>query len=347
MTSPDDYAALRQGAVIGAIAERRQIAVSGPDRAAFLQGLLTNDIPALTAGRGCYAAWLTPQGRMLTDLHVLESGDMLLLDVPAPDAEQTAERLEQFHFTEDVQIANLAGSLRSVWLHGPLASQILTSVAAHKGPPNDARDASLHGDGDAQGDGGFAGWANYQNTRTEIAGTPVVIARIDQLGVPGYVIYVDVQREAALTRQLASAGAVPATPQTLEAARIEAGYPVFGIDMTTDTIPLEAGNRGPRDLADKGLLRRAGSDHPRAASRPRARRSQACRPARGRRLCRRTAPKIFAGDREIGVVTSAAHSPRFGAIALGYVHRDFIEAGTVVDVGAARSRAVVTPRSTS
>ena len=47
MTSQDDYAALREGAIIGAIAERRQIAVSGPDRASFLQGLLTNDIPAL------------------------------------------------------------------------------------------------------------------------------------------------------------------------------------------------------------------------------------------------------------------------------------------------------------
>jgi glycine cleavage system aminomethyltransferase T len=57
--------------------------------------------------------------------------------------------------------------------------------------------------------------------------------------------------------------------------------------------------------------------------------------------------KIFAGNREIGFVTSAAHSPRFGAIALGYLHRDFVEAGTVVDVDAARSRAVVTPRSTS
>ena len=57
--------------------------------------------------------------------------------------------------------------------------------------------------------------------------------------------------------------------------------------------------------------------------------------------------KIFTGDREIGLVTSAAQSPRFGSIALGYVHRDFIEPGTVVEVDAARARAVVTPRSTS
>ena len=47
----------------------------GADRASYLQGLLTNDIQALTPGTGCYAAWLTPQGRMLTDLYVFESGD--------------------------------------------------------------------------------------------------------------------------------------------------------------------------------------------------------------------------------------------------------------------------------
>ena len=73
MTPVDDDTALHGGAVTGAIADRRQIAVAGADRASFLQGFLTNDIPALAAGQGCYAAWLTPQGRMLTDLHVLES----------------------------------------------------------------------------------------------------------------------------------------------------------------------------------------------------------------------------------------------------------------------------------
>src|SRR5947207_11059270 len=124
MTSPDDYAAIHAGAAMGAIAPRGQIAVAGPDRAAFLHGLLTNDTASLTAGSGCYAAWLTPQGRMLCDLHVLESGDMILLDVPAAEVEQIAERLEQFHFTENVQIATLP-SLRGVWIHGPTAPRIV------------------------------------------------------------------------------------------------------------------------------------------------------------------------------------------------------------------------------
>src|SRR5258705_5842811 len=324
MTSPDDYSALHEGAIIGAIADRRQIALSGPDRASFLQGLLTNDIPSLAAGRGCYAAWLTPQGRMMTDLHVLESGDMLLLDVPAADVEQTAERLEQFHFTEDVQIASLAGSLRSVWLHGPGAPAILAQLC--------------HRD--------VAGWTSYQNARVEIAGLPVVIARIDQLDVPGYAIFADVQQEATLAKALATGGAVPATPSTLEAARIEAGYPIFGIDMSADTIPLEAAIEDRAISLTKGcyvgqevIIRVLHRGHGRVARKLVGLHLEGAVPPRN--------AKIFAGDREIGFVTSAARSPRFGAIALGYVHRDFVEPGTVVDVDVARSRAVVTPRPAS
>ena len=56
MTLQAHDAVIRTGAALGAIAPRRQIAVAGKDRASYLQGLLTNDIQALTAGTGCFAA---------------------------------------------------------------------------------------------------------------------------------------------------------------------------------------------------------------------------------------------------------------------------------------------------
>jgi glycine cleavage system aminomethyltransferase T len=59
--------------------------------------------------------------------------------------------------------------------------------------------------------------------------------------------------------------------------------------------------------------------------------------------------KVFSGDREIGFVTSAATSPRMGPLALGYVHRDFAEGGTPLEIeaGATRVRAHVNQPSTS
>jgi tRNA-modifying protein YgfZ len=316
MTSPDDYAALHENAVIGAIAPRAQVAVAGPERAAFLQGLLTNDTASLIPGRGCYAAWLTPQGRMLWDLHVLESGDMMLLDVPAADVTQIADRLEQFHFSEDVQIAVL-DTLRSVWIHGPEAARLL-------------------------GHREYNGWMQYENIRTEFAGVSVVVARVDQLGVPGFVIFTDAQQQDEVTRAIAAAGALHATPATLAAARIEARYPVFGVDMTSDTIPLEAGIEDRAISLTKGcyvgqevIIRVLHRGHGRVARKLVQLQVEGDAPS--------SHAKVFGGDREIGFITSAAKSPRLGPIALGYLHRDFLTSGTAVEVelGESRTRAVV------
>src|SRR5262245_59834475 len=122
MTLQEHDGIIHTAAAIGAVAPRRQIAVAGKDHASYLHGLLTNDIQGLTPGTGCYAAWLTPQGRMLTDMHVLESGAMILLDVPAETADATLARLDQFIFTEDVQLESLTESLSGVWVHGPSAA---------------------------------------------------------------------------------------------------------------------------------------------------------------------------------------------------------------------------------
>ena len=314
------------------MAPRGQIAVAGPDRAAFLHGLLTNDIASLTAGRGCYAAWLTPQGRMLCDLHVLESGDMMLLDVPASDVDAIAARLEQFHFSEDVQIAPLT-SLRAIWIHGPAAPRMLASVTPRKAAPYTDN---------------FDAWLQYQNARLEFGGGPVVVARIDQLAVPGFVVYADAQHEDEVSGALSAAGALHATPASLEAARIEAAYPIFGVDMTADTIPLEAGIEDRAISLTKGcyvgqevIIRVLHRGHGRVARRLVRLQLEGDSPLPGARA--------FSGDRDVGFITSAAKSPRLGTLALGYLHRDFVEPGIAVDVevGDIRVRAHVNPPSTS
>src|SRR5207247_176919 len=75
--SGDAYTAARHEAALIDRSGHGRIVVSGKDRASYLQGLFTNDIAALKAGQGCYAAYLTPQGRMLADLLVYELGDVI------------------------------------------------------------------------------------------------------------------------------------------------------------------------------------------------------------------------------------------------------------------------------
>jgi len=318
-----DYRQIVEGAAIGEILPTAQLAIAGNDRASFLQGLLTNDIQALKPGEGCYAAWLTPQGRMLTDMHVLESDGMMLLDVPAAQAEATAARLDQFLFSEDVKLGSLAGALTTVWLHGPGAASALERSV--------------------DGASGLAAWDQYHHQHVGFAGESLVVARIDQLGVPGYCAYLSAGNRAALVAALEAAGARQVEPDALAAARVEAAYPIFGSDMTADTIPLEAGIEPRAISTTKGcyvgqevIIRVLHRGHGRVARRlvtlrlegdgaePRA--------------------KIVDGDREVGFVTSVATSPSSGSIALGYLHRDLAVDGArvAVETPAGRVSAAVT-----
>jgi folate-binding protein YgfZ len=321
MSFQDGYRAIRQRAAIGAVSPRLQIAVSGADRAAYLQGLLTNDIQSLVPGMGCYSAWLSPQGRMLTDMHVLESGGMMLLDVPAELLQPTIDRLEQFIFTEDVRVGSMAASLTGVWVHGPEAPAVLERALA--------------------GARGLGDWPEYRHAQFELGDQPVSVARISQLGVPGYCVFVERSRETALVSALEAAGAVVAPADAIEAARIEAGYPVFGVDMTDDTIPLEAGIEQRAISFTKGcyvgqevIIRVLHRGHGRVVKKLMALHIDGPPPSRG--------AKLYAGEREVGIVTSAASSPSAGTVALGYVHRDFLAQGTAIQAETSGGRAAAT-----
>ena len=316
MTLAEEYRALKEKAVMGTVAPGSPIAVRGKDRKEYLHGLLTNDIRGLMPGRGCYAAWLTPQGRMLTDLHVFDLDDMVLLDVPAQLSAATLQRLDRSLFSEDVQLSDLSHALTSVWVHGPAAAGVVQKVLSLASAPDS--------------------WLDYQHERLEFGGGAVVLVRVDQLGVPGFGLYVDPAHEADLRRALEAAGALQVDPATIEAARVEAGYPLFGVDMTEDTIPLEAGIEERAISFTKGcyvgqevIIRVLHRGHGRVVRKLVGLRLAAV-PSRN--------AKIFAGDREIGWVTSAASSPRMGPIAMGYVHRDFVTAGAEVVVESSEGR---------
>ena len=326
MTTNEQYRALTEQAGIGAVAARHPLSVAGRDRASFLHGLLSNEVRTLTRGTGCYAAWLTPQGRMITDVHVFETGDSMLLDVPAEVAAAALQGLDQSLFSEDVQLADLGTRVTSLWIHGPRAASVIGTVVP---------DAS-----------GLDEWTAYTHGVFSFTGTTVRIARISQLGVPGFCFYVEHGVASPLRDALERAGAIAVDAAAIDAARIEAGYPVFGIDMTTDTIPLEAGIEDRAISFTKGcyvgqevivrVMHRGGG---RVARRLMALRFEEEPPTSGARL--------FGGDREAGWVTSAVLSPRTGAIGLGYVQRDSAVAGTRLTVGASGPGVVVSERPTS
>jgi folate-binding protein YgfZ len=313
------YARLRRGAAQTDRSHLARIVLGGADRRTLLHGLLTNDIAALGPGSGCYAAWLTAQGRMITDMVVLELGDRLVLLVPAALNDAVIAHIDGSIFSEDVTMEDEAGLYEYLGVDGPRAAQMINRVLT----------------------GGFAvSETLYGSSTTTFQGATIIAVRTDWLGIPGYDLFVEVRAAAALRDALTAAGAGPADAATAEVVRVEAGRPRFGQDMDDHTIPLEAGIEDRAISFTKGcyvgqeviirVLHRGGG--------------RVARRLVGLTLDRDAPPgtPVLSETREMGRLTSVVRSPALDReIALGYVGRDFTEPGTRVDLAAGGS-AVVT-----
>jgi folate-binding protein YgfZ len=92
--------------------DRGVLEVAGPDRVAFLQGLVSNDVAGLAPGHAAWAALLTPQGKWLADFFVLAADDALLLDAEAGLVPMLAQRLARFRLRSKVELRDVSADWR-------------------------------------------------------------------------------------------------------------------------------------------------------------------------------------------------------------------------------------------
>jgi folate-binding protein YgfZ len=317
------YVAARHRTAIVDRSHLGRVVVSGTERASYLQGLLTNDIVALKAGHGCYAAYLTAQGRMIADLHVYELGDAMLLTMIGAVKDVVLAKLDQFIFSEDVQLGDVTDTFAQVAVIGPGAGASVAAIVS--GVPEDQLRAM----------------PEHSNLRSTWAGGTVIVVHVVDTGEPGFDLHVERAQAGALKAALIAGGAVELDEADAEVLRIESGVPLFGRDMDEETIPLEAGIESQAISFTKGcyvgqeiIIRVLHRGHGRVA-----------RKLVGLTIDGDHVPAagsaIRSGDREIGRVTSTAMSPELKRpVALGYVQRDFVEPGTSVTIG--EQAAVVT-----
>ena len=286
---------------------RDRLRFEGADALAFLQALLSNDVASLEIGQGAYAAYLTPQGRMIADLRVYRRPDGVVADVPAGLGPRLAEAFDRVIFTEDVRVAEISGSMAQIAVvGGDAAGAIARTLGA-----------------DAAALRRLTCWSH-------VPARGGFVARTDDAIEESYDVFVPAEARDATIADLERTAIHAMAPDLAEALRIDAGRPMFGIDMTIDTIPLEAGLLERAISTTKGcyvgqevvirVLHRGGGRVARRLVRLVFDATVTERPPAG-------APLVVDG-RDIGHVTSAAFSPRHRRfVALGYVHRDFAEAG--------------------
>jgi tRNA-modifying protein YgfZ len=294
------YRAMKEGAGMLDRSSRGKLLVRGPDGAELLQGQLTNDIEALEPDTGCYAALLDRKGHMQADMRVLRlgTGD-LWLDTEAETADAVERHLRMYSVGREVEIDDASSAWSIVSVIGPGAAEVAGS------PPVPDEHAQRH----------------YERDGVEI------LAVGTDLGLD---LIVRAEQSDELRALLARSDAVEVSEAAVEILRVESGRPRFGREMTTATIPQEAGIDERAVSFTKGCY---------IGQETVARLHYKGKPNRHLRALRLESPAadgeaIMLGEREVGRVGTAALSPVHGPVALAVVRRE-AEPGTRVEVGEA------------
>lgn len=287
---------------------RGRIAFTGADAREFLQGLLTNDVSGLSPGRAVYAAYLTPLGRMIADVTLVERDDAILGLVADGQGASLAARFDRLIFAEAVTVSDVSARFAEIEVTGVGAASVVARVAGL----DEAALAAL----------------------PELGVTPAASGCVLREGAspfPMYRLLVPADDRAALVAAFEAGGAVGVSAELATALRIEAGRALWGYDLGEDVIPLEAGLLDRAISTAKGcyvgqeivirILHRGGG-----------------------RVARRLVTLAFDGDSaaalpaerspllldgvQVGHITSVAHSPaRACIVAMGYLRREAAEVG--------------------
>ncbi len=111
------------------LSNRAVLEFTGADRLSYLQGLISNDLRALSSGEGIYAAFLTQQGKVLGDCRVLAKDDSFILDLWEPLKPKILDHLNRYLVADEVEINDLTDRYAMLSIQGPSREQLLGKLS--------------------------------------------------------------------------------------------------------------------------------------------------------------------------------------------------------------------------
>jgi folate-binding protein YgfZ len=293
-----DYRTITEACGLLDRSERGKLALTGGGAGEFLQGQVTNDVESLSPGSGCYSAFLTPKGKMLGDLRILDAGSELLLDTERVALQQLFNMIRHFSIGYDVELHKRTLERGLLSLIGPEADSVL--------------------------DGPLLPREEHAHVTMQVGSIDVRAIRTD-VGVD---LLCDSSATDALREALREAGAVEVAETAVECLRIEHGRPRYGVELDESVIPQEAGLNERAVSLTKGCY---------VGQETVARLYYRGKPNRHLRGLRLSGPAaagdiIRFGEREVGRLGSVAQSPKLGWITLALVRRE-APVGSQVVVG--------------
>jgi folate-binding protein YgfZ len=303
-----EYQALTGDAAVIDLGYRTLVRAVGPDRATFLQGMLTNDVEGLEPGGGCPALLLTIQGRITADVRVAALPDELVLEVDVRARADFVAALERLLVADDVEVVP-TDATAAIGLDGPRAAAIVDLAAL----------------------------ASFRHVETTIGGVPVRAVRASEVRGAGFVLHVPVDRAPEVWDVLVAAGAQPCGMEAVDGRRVEVGVPRIGLDMGAGTLALEVPVEDAISttkgcyLGQEVVARGTARGHVNRRLVPLLLRGPA--PPSGTSL-------VHAG-KDVGVLTTVARAFGAGTLAaMGFVRREQWEPGTELTVGGGHAATV-------
>ncbi|HMI47900.1 MAG TPA: hypothetical protein VK481_04455 [Gemmatimonadaceae bacterium] len=303
MSELNEYSALHNGALFFDRSDRTRMRISGPKAAELVTGMVTNDVSALLPGEGQYAAALTPKGKIVADLRIFALDEALLIDASPAAAPGWKDMVRKYVNPRLAPYHDLTSEMSDVGVFGRSARQVVSRVL-------DVDDKDL------------AALAPYAHISRTFGDSTVIIARVPEIDLDGFEIFIPSEGVAALRGKLEAAGIFEGSRDTWEIARIESGRPEWGTDMDESTLPQEA------NFDELGAISYTKGCYIGQETVARVHfRGHVNRFLRRLRFVTRPAPPKGAElldetGKVIGEIRSSALSPRFGGVALGMVRRE-------------------------
>lgn len=295
------------------------LSFTGADRVRYLNAMLTGNIRDLAAGHGNISLLLNPQGRIIAEVETLALEDRLLVLSYAMIRTKLVETFDKFIIMDDVTMEDWTEKFGLLALEGPKAREIVKALCGLDLNPLE----------------------DFAHAEETIGGIPCRVVRISSTGVSGAEFLVAREHLAALWNLLLDAvrkhGGGPIGYEALSILRLEEGIAWYGVDFDENQIPHQAALESTLISYTKGcytgqeIVERVRSRGQIQRRRVMLRFSGDSIPRAGEPLFAPSAENPAERGAEIGFVTRAARSPKFGAvIGMGYVRREQMDPGSKV-----------------
>ncbi|HEX2280586.1 MAG TPA: glycine cleavage system aminomethyltransferase GcvT, partial [Thermomicrobiales bacterium] len=313
----DEHRTVRSAAGLFDLGHMGQVRVTGSDALPYLQQVSTNDVSVLAPGDAQYSLLPNEQGGVIDDIIIYRLPDDpgYLVVVNAANHAKDVAWLQQQRAARpefEAEVEDVSDSLGMIAIQGPTAAAIVAELSETD----------------------LSGLGPFQILRTTVAGLPVLVARTGYTGEDGFEFYVPQEHTLALWDSLLAAGTSrglkPIGLGARDTLRLEARMPLYGNELADDISPLEAG-LGWAVKLDKGPF--IGREAIAAVKESGPPRRTVGFQLRERAGSARHGYPVTLEDRDVGVVTSGAHSPTLGSeIGLALVDAEVAGVGRPLEV---------------